>query len=39
MSVEVRINASLFRERADELVERFAHRAGEIAKMPGIEAF
>ena len=26
-------------ERADELVERFADRAGEVSKMPGFEAF
>ena len=26
-------------ERADELVERFANRAGEVSKMPGFEAF
>jgi heme-degrading monooxygenase HmoA len=39
MSV-VRINAiTVPRERADELVARFAARAGEVAKMPGFEAF
>ncbi len=39
MSV-VRINAiTVPAERADELVERFAHRAGEVSKMPGFEAF
>lgn len=39
MSV-VRINAiTVPRERADELVDRFAARAGEVAKMPGFEAF
>ena len=39
MSV-VRINAiTVPAERADELVERFANRAGEVAKMPGFEAF
>jgi len=39
MSV-VRINAiTVPPERADELVERFAQRAGEVAKMPGFEAF
>ncbi len=26
-------------ERGDELVERFANRAGEVSKMPGFEAF
>jgi heme oxygenase (mycobilin-producing) len=36
----VRINAiTVPAERADELVERFANRAGEVAKMPGFEAF
>lgn len=39
MSV-VRINAiTVPAERADELVERFAARAGEVAKSPGFEAF
>jgi heme-degrading monooxygenase HmoA len=39
MSV-VKINAiTVPRERADELVERFAARAGEVSKMPGFEAF
>ena len=39
MSV-VRINAiSVPAERADDLVARFAQRAGEVAKMPGFEAF
>jgi heme-degrading monooxygenase HmoA len=39
MSV-VRINAiSVPPERADQLVERFANRAGEVSKMPGFEAF
>jgi heme oxygenase (mycobilin-producing) len=39
MSV-VRINAiTVPPERADELVERFAKRAGEVSKMPGFEAF
>ena len=39
MSV-VRINAiTVPKERADELVGRFAARAGEVAKMPGFEAF
>jgi heme-degrading monooxygenase HmoA len=39
MSV-VRINAiTVPAERADELLQRFAHRAGEVAKMPGFEAF
>jgi heme oxygenase (mycobilin-producing) len=39
MSV-VRINAITVRkERADELVDRFAKRAGEVSKMPGFEAF
>ncbi len=39
MSV-VRINAiTVPADRADELVERFANRAGEVAKMPGFEAF
>ena len=39
MSV-VKINAiTVPTERADELVERFANRAGEVAKMPGFEAF
>ena len=39
MSV-VRINAiDVPPERADELVTRFATRAGEVSKMPGFEAF
>jgi heme-degrading monooxygenase HmoA len=39
MSV-VRINAiTVPPERADELVKRFEQRAGEVAKMPGFEAF
>jgi len=39
MSV-VRINAiEVPPERADELVERFSKRAGEVSKMPGFEAF
>ncbi len=39
MSV-VRINAiTVPAERADELVARFAARAGEVAGMPGFEAF
>jgi heme-degrading monooxygenase HmoA len=39
MSV-VRINAlEVDPERADELVERFATRAGEVAQAPGFEAF
>jgi heme oxygenase (mycobilin-producing) len=39
MSV-VRINAiTVPTERADQLVERFANRAGEVSKMPGFEAF
>jgi len=39
MSV-VRVNAiTVPPERADALVERFAARAGEVAKMPGFEAF
>ena len=39
MSV-VKINAiTVPTERADDLVERFANRAGEVAKMPGFEAF
>ncbi len=39
MSV-VRINAiTVPAERADELVARFAARAGEVAKAPGFEAF
>ena len=39
MSV-VRINAiTVPADRADELVERFANRAGEVSKMPGFEAF
>jgi heme-degrading monooxygenase HmoA len=39
MSV-VRINAiTVPKERADELIARFAARAGEVAKMPGFEAF
>jgi heme-degrading monooxygenase HmoA len=36
----VRINAiTVPRERADELVGRFAARAGEVSKSPGFEAF
>jgi heme-degrading monooxygenase HmoA len=36
----VRINAiSVPSERAEELVGRFAARAGEVAKSPGFEAF
>lgn len=39
MSV-VKINAiTVPADRADELVARFAARAGEVAKMPGFEAF
>ena len=39
MSV-VRINAiEVDPERADELVRRFAARAGEVSSMPGFEAF
>jgi len=39
MSV-VRINAiTVPPERADELAERFANRAGEVSKMEGFEAF
>jgi heme-degrading monooxygenase HmoA len=39
MSV-VKINAiTVPKERADELVGRFAARAGEVSKMPGFEAF
>lgn len=39
MSV-VRINAiTVPPERADELVARFAARAGEVAKAPGFESF
>jgi heme-degrading monooxygenase HmoA len=39
MSV-VRINAiTVPSERADDLVARFAARAGEVATMPGFEAF
>jgi heme-degrading monooxygenase HmoA len=39
MSV-VKINAiTVPRERADDLVARFAARAGEVSKMPGFEAF
>jgi heme-degrading monooxygenase HmoA len=39
MSV-IRINAiTVPPERADELVARFASRAGEVSKMPGFEAF
>lgn len=39
MSV-VKVNAiTVPRERADELVARFAARAGEVAKAPGFEAF
>ena len=36
----VRINAiTVPPERADELLARFANRAGEVSKMPGFEAF
>jgi heme-degrading monooxygenase HmoA len=36
----VKINAiTVPAERADELVERFANRAGAVSKMPGFEAF
>ena len=36
----VRINAiTVPREKADELEQRFAARAGEVAKSPGFEAF
>ena len=39
MSV-VKINAiTVPKERADELVGRFAARAGEVSKSPGFEAF
>ncbi len=39
MSV-VRINAiSVPQERADDLMRRFAARAGEVSKSPGFEAF
>ena len=39
MSV-VKINAiTVPAERADELVDRFANRAGAVSKMPGFEAF
>ena len=39
MSV-VRINAiTVPKERADDLIDRFANRAGEVSKMPGFEAF
>ncbi len=39
MSV-VRINAiTVSPERADELLKRFANRAGEVSKSPGFEAF
>ena len=39
MSV-VKINAiTVPKERADELVARFAARAGEVANMPGFEMF
>ena len=39
MSV-VRINAiTVPAERADELLARFANRAGQVSKMPGFEAF
>ena len=39
MSV-VKINAiSVPAERADELVARFASRAGEVSRMPGFEMF
>jgi heme-degrading monooxygenase HmoA len=36
----VRINAiTVPKERRDELIARFANRAGEVSKMPGFEAF
>jgi hypothetical protein len=36
----VKINAiTVPAARADELVARFANRAGEVSKMPGFEAF
>jgi heme-degrading monooxygenase HmoA len=36
----VRINAiTVPHERADELIARFEARAGEVARMPGFEAF
>jgi heme-degrading monooxygenase HmoA len=36
----VKINAiTVPKERADELVARFAARAGEVSKSPGFEAF
>jgi heme-degrading monooxygenase HmoA len=36
----VRINAiTVPKERAGDLVERFANRAGEVSKMEGFEAF
>jgi len=36
----VRINAiTVPADHADELVKRFANRAGEVSKMPGFEAF
>jgi heme-degrading monooxygenase HmoA len=36
----VRINAiNVPPEHADELINRFANRAGEVAKAPGFEAF
>ena len=36
----VRVNAiTVPKDRADELVQRFAARAGEVAKAPGFEAF
>ena len=39
MSV-VRINAiTVPKERAKDIIERFANRAGEVSKMPGFEAF
>ena len=39
MSV-VKMNAiTVPKERADELVTRFAARAGEVANMPGFEMF
>ena len=39
MSV-VRVNAiTVPKERRDDLVARFANRAGEVSKMPGFEAF
>ena len=36
----VRVNAiTVPKERTEDLVERFANRAGEVSKMPGFEAF